>query len=177
MSYKKMTVNRSSIEGYGLYAGEDIKQGEIIMFWMADAYLIPEEEYNQRQMNGDTQMIDTGVRYVGNMFLYTDSGPQKDRYENYINHSFTPNVLYHCGVCFALKDITAGDELTTDYTYLLSEFDQGFFEDKASGKTVKGINWVDCLRETSEQLTRLMTKKIKQTPSNLTVYIPSNSAD
>lgn len=157
MSYKKLTVKRSKIEGYGLYANELIRKGEIIMFWMANAYLIKELDYNTKQSMGDQQMIATGARYVGDMFLYTDIGYKKDRYENYINHSFNPNVLYHCGVCFALKDIQPDEELTTDYTYLLSENDQETFLDEASNREVRGISWQKCLLHTTEQLQKLLT--------------------
>lgn len=156
MSYKNLTVKRSKIEGYGLYTNEFIRKGEIIMFWMANAYLIKELDYNTQQSKGDQQMIATGARYVGDMFLYTDIGPRKDRYENYINHSFSPNVLYHCGVCFALRDIQPSEELTTDYTYLLSENDQETFIDEASGKEVKGISWHKCLLHTTEQLQKIL---------------------
>lgn len=156
MSYKKLTVRRSKIEGYGLYANEFIRKGEIVMFWMANAYLIKEIDYNARQLLGDKQMIATGARYVGDMFLYTDVGPNQDRYENYINHSFNPNILYHCGVCFALRDIQINEELTTDYTYLLSENDQETFLDEFSSKEVKGASWKECLLHTTEQLHKLL---------------------
>ena len=156
MSYKNLTVKRSKIEGYGLYTNEFICKGEIIMFWMANAHLIKELDYNIQQSKDDRQMIATGARYVGDMFLYTDIGPRKDRYENYINHSFNPTVLYHCGVCFALRDIQPNEELTTDYTYLLSENDQETFIDGASGKEVKGISWHKCLLHTTEQLQKLL---------------------
>lgn len=156
MSYKNLTVKRSKIEGYGLYTNEFICKGEIIMFWMANAHLIKELDYNIQQSKDDRQMIATGARYVGDMFLYTDIGPRKDRYENYINHSFNPTVLYHCGVCFALRDIQPNEELTTDYTYLLSENDQETFIDEASGKEVKGISWHKCLLHTTEQLQKLL---------------------
>ena len=164
MSYKNLTVKRSKIEGYGLYTNEFIRKGEIIMFWMADAHIIKELDYNIQQSKGDQQMIATGARYVGDMFLYTDIGPRKDRYENYINHSFNPNVLYHCGVCFALRDIQSGEELTTDYTYLLSEKDQETFIDEDSGKEVKGVDWHKCLLHTTEQLHKLL---VNCQPANL----------
>lgn len=182
MSYKKLTVKRSNIEGYGLYADEYIQRGEIIMFWVASAYLIPEDEYNIKQANGDQQIIATGARYVGPMFLYTDIGPGKDRYENYINHSFKPNVLYHCGVCFALEDIKPNDELTTDYTYLLAEGDQESFYDTDSGRQVRGANWQDCLKATAEQLVELMQSvpsipSIQKTKDSINIFIKEDIRD
>ncbi len=156
MANKKLIVKKSDIDGYGLYAAEDIRRGEIIMIWSKDAYFIPEHEYIARLKMNDKQMMVTGARYVGNTFLYTDIGPDKDRYDNYINHSFDPNVLYHCGICFALNDIYTGDELTTDYTYLLAEGDMESFYDVKSKRRVYGANAHECLMATSDKLSKLL---------------------
>ncbi len=185
MSYRNLTVKRSGIEGYGLYANEHIKQGEIIMFWMAEAYLIPEDEYNKRQRQNDQQIIATGARYVGPMFLYTDIGLNKDRYENYINHSYKPNVLYHCGVCFALKDIYPDDELTVDYTYLLSSDDQESFVDADTKTLVRGTDWRTCLLHTAKQLTNLLSNvsgcasdsdKVAESAKKINLYVSEKYA-
>ena len=164
MASKKLFVKRSGIAGYRLFADEPIKKGEILMFWMCDANLLTEDEYNERQAKEDRQIIDTGARYAGNLFLYTDSGPGKDRYENYINHSFDSNVLYHCGICFAMRDIAVGEELTTDYTYILSENDKESFHDAFTNKIVKGIPWLDCIRDTTKKLTKILDD-IKELPT------------
>ncbi len=167
MANKKLTIKKSKIEGYGLYAAEDIKRGEIIMIWTADAYLIPEHEYIAKLKTNDKQMLATGARYVGSTFLYTDVGPGKDRYDNYINHSFEPNVLYHCGVCFALCDICDGDELTTDYTYLLAEGDVESFYDVNSKRQVYGANAHECLMVTTDKLAKLLQSSKYQTQKKL----------
>jgi hypothetical protein len=120
------------------------------MIWTFGANYITEEEYNKKQAAGDIIMIKTGARYIGNVFLYTDG---RDRYENYINHSKHANILYHCGVCFALRDIRAGEELYVDYRYVLSENDIESFKDN-SGRLVKGCS--DILLETTEKLLELL---------------------
>ncbi len=179
MSYKKLYVTRSGIEGKGLYAGEPIKKGEIVMVWMAEAFLTKENIYNAEQNAGNKQMIATSARYVGDLFLYTNFGPTCDRYENYINHSFNPNILYHCGVCFALTDIQIDEELTTDYTYLLSENEQDVFVDLASQREVRGISWHKCLAKTTAQLSTLLsdiTAPADCAENVLNIYIGANSS-
>jgi SET domain-containing protein len=153
MSCKKLAVEDSKIQGIGLFAAEPIKMGDVVMLWNMDAFLIGEAEYNSRQANGDKLIEMTGVRYVADYFLYTDANP---RYENYINHSFSPNILYHCGVCFALRDINSGDELTADYTYLLSETDDMDFVDAATGRKVTGLSGLECLLQTTEILREVL---------------------
>lgn len=150
---KKLTVKNSKISGIGLFADEAIKRGEVIMLWNLNAFLISEKEYNMRQSIGDELILTTGVRYVMDKFLYTDSEP---RVENYINHSFNPNVLYHCGVCFALKNIDVGEELTVDYKYLLSENDDAGFIDQETGKKVQGLSGIECLKSTAKQLIEIL---------------------
>lgn len=158
MACKKLSVQRSKIQGIGLFAAEPIEMGSVVMLWNMDAFLTSEREYNTRQAAGDKLMEATGVRYVNDYFLFTDAKP---RYENYINHSFDPNILYHCGVCFALKDIADGDELTVDYTYLLSETDNLSFNDAKTNTKVTGLSGVDCLLKTSEILLATLTE-VKQ---------------
>ncbi len=148
MSCKKLKVKQSHISGTGLFTNEFIKKGDIVMLWNVDAFLTTEKDYLQKQRAGDPVMIVTGVRYIDNYFLYTDGNY---RIENYINHSFEPNILYHCGICFAMNDIYKNEELTTDYTYLLSEHDVPF-TDKITGKKVCGVSSISCLKETTRQL-------------------------
>lgn len=157
MSCKKLYLSNSILQGTGLYTSEFIEVGDVVMLWNVDAFLINEKEYNQRQANGDAVVEMTGVRYVSDYFLYTDERP---RYENYINHSFTPNILYHCGVCFALEDIEIGSELTVDYSYMLSESDDMGFVDGITGREVKGLHATVGLLESSKLLQKILEKKL-----------------
>lgn len=156
MACKKLFVKTSKIQGTGLYAGESIKAGDVVMLWMSEATIITEAEYNQRQEADDKLIKTTGVRYIGSYFLHTD---EKPRYENYINHSFTPNILYHCGICFALKDIECGEELTVNYSYLLSESDSMGFVDERTGLKVSGLPYELGLMDTCKQLLQLIKNK------------------
>lgn len=147
-------VKKSLIEGagMGLFTRKAFKKGQIVLIWTFDANYITEDEYNKKQSAGDIMMVKTGARYIGGVFLYTDT---KDRYENYINHSKDANILYHCGICFALRDIEVGEELYVDYRYVLSEYDVESFRDP-SGTIVRGGNSGDVLLETTEKLLELL---------------------
>ncbi len=174
MACKKLSVQRSKIQGIGLFAAEPIEMGSVVMLWNMDAFLTSEREYNTRQAAGDKLMEATGVRYVNDYFLFTDAKP---RYENYINHSFDPNILYHCGVCFALKDIADGDELTADYTYLLSETDDLSFNDAKTNTKVTGLSGIDCLLKTSEILLATLTEVKKRSTVVKSIDVSDNTLD
>lgn len=143
----ELFVEKSNISGRGLFTKHTINKGSIVMLWNNKANIIKEDEYNELQRTGEKIILNTGVRYVGNLFLYTDN---LDRYENYINHSDDPNTIYHCGICFAKRYIESNEELTVDYRYLLSEYDDaGFY---SNGESIIGHSAEKALLESSKQL-------------------------
>lgn len=160
MSRKKLIVKASGIAkaGTGLFADEDIHIGEIVMIFSTDCFIISKSDYDNQQRDGNELMMQTGCRFIGDVFLYTDS---KTRFDNYINHSFTPNILYHAGICLAKEDIKKGTELTVDYRYILSEDDEYSFIDTNSGKLVKGIDGNAALKSSCEELLELLKKDVK----------------
>src|SRR5690606_1324628 len=115
------------------------------------ANIMPESEYQEEQRKGNEYVIKTGVRYVGKYFLYKD----KIEDEEYINHSFDPNLLYHCGICFAARDIQEGEELSLDYKYIFAENDVTMFKDNETDIQVNGIPPKRALVETAKQLLEL----------------------
>lgn len=149
---KKISLRKSQISGLGVYADEFIKKGEICMLWITDCKITTELKYNTEQKKGNKLMIKTGCRLIDNVFLYTDNKPH---IENYVNHSFTPNMLYHVGVCFASRDIKPDEELYVDYRYILAKNDCCAFVDSMTGKIVDGIDNKQCIIETSRQLIKL----------------------
>ena len=152
MNCKRLIVKASNIQGFGLFANETIKKGELVMLWNVSSNLIPKHKYDDLTLKQDPVIIKTGVRYINDYFMYTDN---EDRMENYINHSFNPNILYHCGICFAIKNIQYNEELTVDYTYLLSENDPPV-KDTVSGKLVSGISGLECLKQTTSRLNNIL---------------------
>jgi hypothetical protein len=155
---KKLFIGNSTIPnaGTGLFAGEDIRKCDVVMIWSMECFIISEQDYNEEQKKGNKVMIDTGARFVDGYFLYTDTKP---RLENHVNHSFDSNMLYHCGVCFAKKDILKGEELTVDYRYVLAKGDAARFVDTTTGATVDGVDSLTCLKETTEDLLNLLKQE------------------
>ena len=156
---RKLIVKESGVSGKGVFAGESFKLGDVIMVWSHNYHIISEKDYNQEQKNGNYNIIKTGARFVDGYFLYTDDGVP--RIEDNMNHSYFYNVLYHCGVCFAVRDIAEGDELFVNYRYVLAKGDALAFHDKTTGHYVDGIDSFDCLRETTSLLHDLLEKMTK----------------
>jgi SET domain-containing protein len=152
---RRLSVKESNIQGFGVFTEELIKKSEVVMIWSENAHICTEDEYNRAQHAGNGDMIVSGVRFVDNKFLWTKGY----RIENYINHSTAPNLLYHCGVCFAMRDIAAGEELTVDYSYLLSENDDQSFTCLTTGRLIKGLSAGQCLRETTAMLMDILDQK------------------
>lgn len=152
MALFKLSKKPSSIDGNGLFTDEDIAKGEIIMIWLDGAYLINETKYIESQKKGDKNMVITGARAVHNIYLHTSDEP---RYENFMNHSDNPNVLYHAGICYALENIQAHTELTTDYRFILSDKDVPFL-DKTNGKEVIGFSNMQSLLLSAKKLVEIL---------------------
>lgn len=73
----------------------------------------------------------------------------------FINHSFSPNVVWHLGFVFALRDIDAGEELFVDYRHLIAPGIALDFRDGATGREIVGYDWKDSLRITAQQVLAL----------------------
>ena len=99
-----VTVQKSKIQGKGVFAGKSFRKGEIVMRWDTSIVLI----------KCDAQKIPLKKRkYLvrsNGMYILTQS-PEK-----YLNHSCMPNTMEknHCDV--TLRNIRKGEELTTDYS-------------------------------------------------------------
>lgn len=74
----------------------------------------------------------------------------------FINHSFTPNALWHLGFVFALRDLAAGEELLLDYRHLIAPGVTLDFADGQTGQPITGHAWKESLRIAVRQLTALV---------------------
>lgn len=86
--------------------------------------------------------------------------------ECYLNHSFSPNALWHLGFVFALVDLEPGVEVTVDYRLLLDEGASPGFNDTLTGMPVRGFSW----RESLQQSTRLLQEVLSPAPQPQTSY-------
>lgn len=162
MLFFKTKVRHSRISGRGLFAKEFIKAGSVIGDMSPGCRHIPEIYYQTAQIEGDEQVIHTGIRLAKDIFIYRpENKSRKDiLYDNevLINHSNEPTMLYHCGLLFALKDIHMGDEMTVNYKYFLSEDDITSFEDAETGQQVRGLSSDEALLESTLELVMLLKR-------------------
>lgn len=105
----KTAVGKSKIEGMGLFALEDFKPGDIIVAWDTSNTL-SDAEY-ERLPKDQRRYV---VRYNGG-WLYM-MGPGRS-----VNHSCDPNTVPLRGSDVAIRDIHAGDEITSDYRPLMPQ--------------------------------------------------------
>ena len=76
--------------------------------------------------------------------------------ECYINHSFTPNGLWHLGFVFALAPLPPGSEITVDYRHLLPPGQAEDFVDSVTGETITGLSWHESLTSSTRALAELL---------------------
>jgi SET domain-containing protein len=110
-----LVVKRSSIHGYGCYAGAPIPAGAFIVEYKGE--LIPAKEAYRREQDATRPGIYT--------FWVADEwaidGLLEGNVARFINHSCTPNCQYRIQglrvMIYAGRDIAADEELTFDYRY------------------------------------------------------------
>ncbi|MFZ5723448.1 MAG: SET domain-containing protein-lysine N-methyltransferase [Pseudomonadota bacterium] len=73
----------------------------------------------------------------------------------FVNHSFSPNAVWHLGFTFALRDLVPGEELFLDYRHLIAPGVALEFRDGATGREIVGYPWKDSLRITAGQVLAL----------------------
>lgn len=146
-------VRPSSIFGKGLFAVSNLPRGKIICSFTSGSKIITEDEYLDAIKCERYLIVRTGTRYVGRYFTYTDI---PDAELNFFNHSFVPNLLCHCGIVIAVRDIAAGEELTVDYRYLIDDTEVGVYNDAVTGRPIRGFTARRTLLDTTRQLLELL---------------------
>ena len=153
--------------GKGLFSLNAIPKSTVVGYFPIGAKDISEDEYIKGLVEGDRIIIHTGVRYIGRIFLVGE----EIKTEEYINHSFTPSLLYHCGILFAKKDIKIGEELTVDYRYFLANHPLATFTDTETNTIVKGFSPHEALIRSTKELIELIEgsdlEKIFNTPTSI----------
>jgi SET domain-containing protein len=103
-------VRPSSIVGRGLFARTSIGKGEIVC--VKGGHLLHQTElahYKSVAREADLQIAD-------DLFLAPISEAEFEQVMMFLNHSCEPNVGVRGQIVFvAMRDITAGEELTLDY--------------------------------------------------------------
>jgi hypothetical protein len=92
------------------------------------------------------------VRWFEDRFTVSPEWPD----ECFLNHSFTPNGLWHLGFVFAARDLVVGEEVTIDYRHLLGEAQEEVFRDAVSGEAIIGWSWHESLSRSTRDLAALL---------------------
>jgi SET domain-containing protein len=153
MMFIAVEVRASTILGQGLFPLARVRCGTVICSFTIDAKVITEAEYVDSIRSNHPLVVRTGTRYVGKYFTHTSNGEEA---LNFFNHSFEPNVVCHCGVVMALRDIAKGEELTVDYRTLIDDTETGVYNDAVTGRPIRGFSARQTLLRTAKQLVDLL---------------------
>lgn len=94
---------------------------------------------------------DSSIRWFESQCTVSPDWPD----ECYVNHSFTPNGLWHLGFLFSLREIAVDEEITMDYSHIIAPGHEMDFRDSVTGRPIVGLSWKESLTGTTEQLLRL----------------------
>ncbi len=117
---KKYILKGNSLDGYGIFAKQNIKKGEIVFKQEATAQPIVTRRFIEKNWTHD--QVREFERYAypisDEVYILWDNDPQKWAPQN---HSCAPNTGYDGLNLIALCNIKSDDELTLDYQELLDD--------------------------------------------------------
>lgn len=156
----KISIKESPLGGMGMFATEDISEGEEVLIWGGE--YVSEDKAAEAEKEGKLVM-----QWDTDLFSVEDKG---DDEAYYINHSCDPNVwMTGSNTLVARRDISKGEELTADYA--MWEADENYVStwncscgsDKCRDK-VTGKDWrLPELQEAyKEHFSPLINKRINQ---------------
>ena len=103
---KKIYVGKSDVQGKGVFAGENIKKGQVIC--QIDGEKIRRELKSEKESKKFANWIGLGK----NVWL----NPNKTKFR-YLNHSCNPTAaIVRSRTLIALHDLKKGEEITFDYS-------------------------------------------------------------
>lgn len=102
----KINIRDNSIAEKGIFANQDIKEGEKLIVFGGD--YVDKKQAEQYLKEGKLVM-----QWDDNLYSYEDRGNEEGYF---INHSCDPNMwMTNAYTLTAKRDINEGEELTTDY--------------------------------------------------------------
>ena len=111
---RKVEVRNSKIDGLGIFAKEQIKKGEIV--YVKGGHILSRKEmYSSCVINSYLPISDDYV-------IGARTADEEEQIKLHNNHSCNPNCGMDGEITFvAMRDITAGEELTVDYAFIDNE--------------------------------------------------------
>src|SRR6476619_4801342 len=150
--FVKTEVRETNRYGKALYAAERVRRGTIVCSFTLGSEVTTEDDYVRAVAELRQPVTRTGTRYAGKYFTFGNA----DAPYNFVNHSFAPTLLCHCGVILARRDLEAGDEMTLDYRTLIDTTDVGIYNDAVSGREIRGLGARETILKTARDLIALV---------------------
>ena len=132
--------------GKGLFADEAIAKGRVVI--APDNVHTVWPEAKLRTYASDSIEVESSVRWFEDQFSLTPEWTD----ECYVNHSFSPNALWHLGFIFAARAIAAGEEILMDYRHVIGSGERLPFV----GREIVGLPWPQVLQQSARQLAELL---------------------
>ena len=152
LMFAKTEVRESGIFGKGLFAAERVAAGTLVCCFTVGSEVITEEQFVHGCAEGVRRVLRTGTRYAGRYYTVGNEGAPY----NFINHAFEPNLLSHCGLVLAKRDVAPGEELTLDYRLLVDPSDVAAYDDAATGRPIRGLPAKETILRTARELIALV---------------------
>ncbi|HEY8585401.1 MAG TPA: SET domain-containing protein [Rhodanobacter sp.] len=136
--------------GKGLFLDETVAAGRVIT-----APQDIDQTYRYNEITASTELqaqFHASARWFEDRYTLSPDWPD----ECYVNHSFSPNGLWHLGFIFALAELPVGTEITVDYRHLLPPGQAEDFVDSVTGETIIGLSWQESLASSTHELAKLL---------------------
>jgi len=139
---KRTKVMQTADRGFGLFADEDIEEGEFIIEYKGE--VITGEERNKR-----LNKMGTNKTYIMDMGIYSIDAANFGNNARFANHSCRPNAKTEewyvkglpCMGLFAKRDLKKGEEITFDYKMIV------YGENKIQCKCREGCTTMLCSKK------------------------------
>lgn len=130
---KKLVLGRSSIHSWGLFAGEDIEAGDMVIEYVGE--IIRHSVANVRERKYELALRAQGSKEMASSYFFrldadlVVDATHKGNLSRFINHSCDPSCLARVLtldgarriVMYTRRDIRRGEELTYDYKFPLED--------------------------------------------------------
>ena len=144
--------------GQGLYSTGYVPAGSVIVAPDKIQHTARIEELEGEELAVHAH---SSIRWFENICTLAPDWPD----ECYVNHSFSPNGLWHLGFIFALADILPDTEITVDYRYLLAPDHKMDFCDAATGREIIGLPWQLALAQSAQTLAQIAKRQMQRASS------------
>lgn len=161
----KVEVRGNAVEGRGIFAKEDIKNGEIV--FIKAGHIVKKEK--QRKL--DKNLKQYCLQITDNFFLCPLKEKEILETAIFVNHSCDPNIAPDGQITFrAIKDIKAGQELYYDYAMTTDRDYKLNCECGASNcrDTITGKDWQkkELQEKYDNNFSNFILKKIRRAKNN-----------